>query len=103
MQFVELYWALSRQLLANKAIVVKCKYTFIFLELETGYITISFHFFQDTALHLACRGNHLQVVNILLKKSVSVTVRNLSEQTPLDVAIESRCSDAAAAIVNSEK
>ena len=45
----------------------------------------------------------MRVVDLLLKKSASVTLRNLSEHTPLDVAIDSRSHDAAAAIINSDR
>ncbi|XP_067935402.1 transient receptor potential cation channel subfamily A member 1-like isoform X2 [Watersipora subatra] len=59
--------------------------------------------YQETAMHLACRGNYSQVVELLLQYSASVICRNHKDQTPLDVAIECRSHQAAAAIITSDK
>ncbi|XP_067937028.1 transient receptor potential cation channel subfamily A member 1-like [Watersipora subatra] len=73
------------------------------LLLEHGNDTEVSTKYQETAMHLACRGNYFQVVELLLQYSASVICRNHKDQTPLDVAIECRSQQAAAAIINSNK
>ena len=59
--------------------------------------------FQETALHLACAGDHVKVVKLLLCRGASVIARTVNNQTPLDIAIENRAQLSAAAILSSEK
>ena len=58
---------------------------------------------QETALHLACAGDHVKVVKLLLSRGASVTARTVNNQTPLDIAIENRAQLSAAAILQSDK
>lgn len=58
---------------------------------------------QNTALHIACRYNHVDVLQFLLDKGADVTARNARNMTCLDIAIEWEFADVAKALVNHER
>lgn len=54
-------------------------------------------------MHLACAGDHVKVVKLLLARGASVTARTVNNETPLDKAIEHRSQLSAAEIIGSDK
>jgi len=48
---------------------------------------------QNTALHYACYGGHVEAVQLLLEYKANVAVKNTYEQSPLDHAIDNMNSD----------
>ena len=58
---------------------------------------------QNTALHYACGGGHLEAVQLLLDKRADVTVKNTHNAAPLDLAIDNMHSEVAIAMLKSRR
>ena len=58
---------------------------------------------QNTPLHVACRHNRLDVLQLLLDKGADVTARNDRNMTCLDVAIEWEAAEVATTLVKHER
>ena len=54
---------------------------------------------QNTPLHIACRHNHVDVVQFLLDEGADVTARNDRNMTCLDIAIEWEFAEVAKTLV----
>jgi len=51
------------------------------------------HVVQNTAVHYACSGGHVEAVQLLLEYKADVAVKNTYDQSPLDHAIDNMNSD----------
>ena len=58
---------------------------------------------QNTPLHIACRHNHVDVVQFLLDQGADVTARNDRNMTCLDIAIEWEFAEVAKTLVKHQR
>ena len=58
---------------------------------------------QNTALHYACFGGHVEAVQLLLEYKANVTVKNTYDQSPLDHAIDNMNSDVVTVMLKNKR
>ena len=58
---------------------------------------------QNTALHYACFGGHVEAVQLLLEYKADVTVKNTYHQSPLDHAIDNLNSDVVTVMLRNKR
>jgi len=58
---------------------------------------------QNTALHYACSGGHVEAVQLLLEYKADVAVKNTFHQSPLDHAIDNINSDVVTVILKNKR
>jgi len=60
----------------------------IFLDRVSLTLVITDGVRQNTAMHYACLGGHVEAVHLLLEKKGDVTLKNTYDHSPLDLAID---------------
>jgi len=58
---------------------------------------------QNTALHYACFGGHVEAVQLLLEYKADVTVKNTYDKSPLDHAIDNMNSDVVTVMLRNKR
>jgi len=80
-----------------------------FLTLCTLYYCIKFSLcicvfdLQNTALHCACYGGHVEAVQLLLEYHADVSLKNTYNQSPLDHAIDNMNSDVVTVMLKNKR
>jgi len=58
---------------------------------------------QNTAVHYACSGGHVEAVQLLLEYKADVAVKNTYDQSPLDHAIDNMNSDVVTVMLKNKR
>jgi len=58
---------------------------------------------QNTALHYACFGGHVEAVQLLLEYKADVTLKNTHNQSPLDYAVDNVNSDVVTVMLKNKR
>ena len=58
---------------------------------------------QNTALHYACFGGHVEAVQLLLEYKADVAVKNTYHESPLDHAIDNMNSDVVTVMLRNKR
>jgi len=58
---------------------------------------------QNTALHYACFGGHVEAVQLLLEYKADVAVKNTYHQSPLDHAVDNMNNDVVTVMLRNKR
>jgi len=58
---------------------------------------------QNTAMHYACLGGHVEAVQLLLDRKGDVTLMNTYDHSPLDLAIDNLHHDVAITMLRNKR